>query len=313
MTVLRRRSVFLVLAALLVSPLAGAGAAGAQDRQSGRAEDTGPQRDSSATPAARVSASPSFRGVGPLAARYRRMTRDMAAFASLGFQATSTDLLDAVGIMRGYDSRSISSGWIAHHGIQAANHPVFHDAIRRQAEFLGQERFLRWIEDTPSRLRQAPGADAVREMVLDSVNRQTSRMAAMGELLLSRAFDLQAERLDDQSMRSLMFTDNARELVHQYDLKGRYSPRRLPEKNLQTLDRILELGAHLSLGATEGAYARHLETILRDPSLEMCIDEASASFSRCITTASLPEERSYCLGRHGIEELGTCWRWLLEK
>ncbi len=249
--------------------------------------------------------------VGALAAPYRALVRDMAALARLSFR-TSEDIDVAAKLIDTYDPQAVARGWFAHHAILVANQPAFVTSIRRQAKKTGRRRFLKTIKEDRSVLQDSSGHDAAIQLLLDAVNTEARQMAAMGNLLLARALDLQSERLGDEGLFSQVKAQNALVLAGQYDLSGRYTPRTLTKKAREPLDRVLEIAARLTLEDTDPRGFSRILTVASERRMDYCVNQAKLNFTQCIAGTRHEEERAFCVGRHGIEELGDCWRWILK-
>ncbi len=248
--------------------------------------------------------------VGSMAAPYRALMRDMTALSALGFRSPG-DIRVATRLILSHDPQAVARGWFAHHAILVANDPRFHSAVTRQARKMGLRRFLAWIKEDRTRLRDAPGFDEAVQAVLDAVNTDTRHMAAMGTLLLARALDLQSARLGDTGLFSWITATNGAALAGAHDLSGRFTPRTINGKARETLDRVVEIAALLALGEAEGPGLARVRQIASERRMDYCVTQARLNFSECVTATRHDEERAFCVGRHGIEELGACWRSLL--
>ncbi len=248
--------------------------------------------------------------VGMMAAPYRALIRDMEALSALPFRSAS-DIRVATRLILSHDPQALARGWFAHHAILVANDPRFHSAVNRQARKMGRRRFLAWIKEDRTRLRDAPGFDGAVQAVLETVNEDTKAMAAMGTLLLARALDLQSARLGDTGLFSWVTAANGAALADSHDLRGRFTPRTVDPRARETLDRVVEIAALLVLGAADGAGLARVRQIASERRMDYCVTQARLNFSECVTATRHDEERAFCVGRHGIEELGACWRSLL--
>ncbi len=247
---------------------------------------------------------------GALAGAYRTLVRNMAGLAALSFRDPEHIRL-ATRLIRNQDPHAVARGWFTHHAILAANHPAYFAAIRAQARSLGESRFLAWMTEDRSRLRNAPGYDATLAVILEAINAETRRMAAMGNLLLARALDLQSTRLGDAALFSQVTAANAESLAPKYDLSRQLDPSALSPRSRESLDRIMEIAALLILGKSEPNDLARMNQIASERRMDFCVTEARLNFSRCIAATRHDEERAFCIGRHGVEQLGACWRGLL--
>ncbi len=252
--------------------------------------------------------------VGEMAAPYRAVQRDIEKFSTLSYR-NLREVRQTHTLISGYDPHQVAQGWFAHHAILAANQPDFFNSVRKASRAEGETAFLRRIMTDAAQLHDLPGAKTALRAVMESINSQTSRMAAMAELFRTRAQELQDQRLaaGEAADEEKMSADTAHDLLHAHDLEDRLSLASLSEPARAMLNRILVLATHIVLGAASGPDFNTVLALASERSMDRCVNWSKLNLDQCIAATRFPEEEAFCLGRYGVEELGDCWRWMISR
>ncbi len=248
--------------------------------------------------------------IGEAAAVYRTMLDDMTTFSGMGFwsmdEVTRTETA-----LRGYDPNHVTQGWFAHHAMDIANRVDFATTVRREADAMGDAAFLTMLETKPAYLRRLPGMRASVKTVMDSINQTTAVIMATGELVEIRATRLQSAREGGVPMTGERAVATGADLIGKYDRAGLYAPSTAPKTAQPALDRVLVLAAQMVVGAADPATPHTEISLTGEKKMRRCVTFSKLNLQQCGAATRFPDERAFCVGRHGLGELGECWRWML--
>jgi len=245
--------------------------------------------------------------VGEYALVYRTFQRDMDDFTKRQFTDVR-EVRKAHKLLATYDPKALTRGWFAHHALVAADSPAFFEAVHKAARDEGKERFLTRITATPGALRRLTGGGQAEAMVLAEIHGDTARMRILGDLMLDRARTMMDARVKKRrAFRGPQ--DTAATLIGTEPKLPRAE--HVPYEARPLVDRMLVLAARISLGETEtvgGAEAA--DSLINHKITNRCVRWAKLNLAQCIAAARFPEEEAYCTGRHGVNEVASCWSWM---
>ncbi len=247
--------------------------------------------------------------LGDLAASYRSVVRDMETFTSMSFRSMD-DVTRSRSLIARYDPAAIVEGWFVHHAMLVANDTRFAGQITTLADDMGRDALLTRLDQDPSYLRNTARVDTAVSIVQDAVNDMTAQMAATKELVVDRANELQYQRAGIEPPSRVTASTPA-ELVSRYDRRGLYAPHSTPERARPVIDQVLVLAARISLDAVHGDDLVATRTLTTERGMKRCVTFSKLNMNQCVAAVRFPHEEAFCLGRHGVGELGECWRWML--
>ncbi len=281
------------------------------------------------------------------AADYISFREDITAIESAPFESADATR-NAHNRLAAHDSFALSGGWVAYAALVAADTPAFAKSLqdevgskkrKKRGALTGKDAFMAKLAADPSYPRKLNGADQAIHAVLEMTAQDATRFTALGEVFKTRAYAMQKtkwgkQRIAIASQRLSEATQfaNSRPAITTSSLtsasrlgvtapvlasaNANWSPNwgepsdggRMSEPNAQVIiDRVLNLAARY---AVTGVNDKLIEVYAKNDRSERCLSMASLTLSQCIAATRTPYEEAFCLGEHGLNDIGTCVGWV---
>ena len=276
------------------------------------------------------------------AAEYVRYRQDVVAIETAPLENASATR-DAHKRLAAHDPEALSSGWVAYAALVAADTPEFAAALRKAIGGSSQSkraRFFTKLSKDPSYPRKLKGAKEATERVLAMTTKDASRFYALGESFKSEAYAMQktswgkkriaasskriseaskfAANRGDASAPSLKVSTNKgvtapmlasmKEDTWAFDWGAESEPGRMTEQNAQVImDRVLNLAARYAVGSMN---EKLVEVYAQNNKSKQCLSMAKLTLTQCIAATRSPYEEAFCLGEHGLNDIGGCLGWV---
>ncbi|NWG46821.1 MAG: hypothetical protein HXY25_09785 [Alphaproteobacteria bacterium] len=240
--------------------------------------------------------------IGEVASYYRAYLRDIEAMEQLSFE-TKEEIAKVANLVNQYDPELLSAGFLAHHGLLAAEAEDYVRDVRSEAED-DPRRLFEQAALNELYLSSRPHSNAALAIVVANASQEVARIAAVGERLEATGYAMLNPHLPmpaapHASARSVAALDAARYVAKEADLLAvRYGAR-------GAVNRVLTTAAHV---AVPGGAEADTASLLADKEAGQCLRWASLNLAQCLAAAANPPEEAYCAGKHGLKEVSACWR-----
>ena len=292
-------------------------------------------------------AQPQVTALEDRAASYVQFREDVATIESTPMKSAEATR-DAHKRLAAHDPSNLSSGWVAYAALVAAQTPEFSAALKEQVKSSkrfkgtkqrGRNGFFATLSQDPSYPRKLKGASAAIDRVLAMTASDTSRVTALGEEFKSQAYSMQktnwgkkriangSKRVNEASQFAAARPQASSPGIETKTNKGVTTPTlasgkdmwspdwgaegasfQVTEKNAQVIiDRVLNLAARYSLG---GMNEKVVEVYSKNNKSQQCLSMAKLTLAQCIAASRTPYEEAFCLGEHGLGDMGTCVGWV---
>ncbi|MEM9705787.1 MAG: hypothetical protein AAF850_06875 [Pseudomonadota bacterium] len=293
--------------------------------------------------AADTLAQPPSNALEQQAAHYIQYRQDVAEIEATPLNNAKATR-DAHKRLAAHDPTGLSGGWVAYAALVAADTPEFaadlkKELKRRHGRLRGKPGFLAKLAEDPSYPRKLKGAKAATARVLEMTMQDISRFYALGENFKRQAYAMQktnwGKKRIASSDRRLQEADqfassrpksSAPELERTTE-RGVTAPvlasasaawsadwgadggeGRLSEPNAQVImDRVLNLAARYAVGSVND---KVVEVYSKNNKSRQCLELSKLTLSQCIAATRTPYEEAFCLGEHGLNDIGGCIGWV---
>ena len=276
------------------------------------------------------------------AAEYVRYRQDVAAIEAAPLDSAASTR-DAHNRLAAHDPAALASGWVAYAALVAADTPEFAAAIRKAIGGSSQSkraRFFTKLSKDPSYPRKLKGAKDATKRVLAMTTKDASRYYALGEGFKSEAYAMQktawgkkriaasSKRISEASQFAAKRGDAAapalnaatkkgvtapmlasmKEDAWAFDWGADSAPGHMSEQNAQVImDRVLNLAARYAVG---GMNEKLVDVYAQNNKSKHCLSMAKLTLTQCIAATRTPYEEAFCLGEHGLNDIGGCLGWV---
>lgn len=282
------------------------------------------------------------------AASYVRYREDVATIEATPFDKPSATR-EAHKKLAAHDPDMLTAGWVAYAALVAADTPEFVAALqkevggkkkrRRRGKLQGRDAFFAKLSEDPRYPRKLDGADAAIERVLIMTARDAHRFNKLGESFKTQAYAMQKtkwgkKRIASSSKRIGEASDYASSRpapavptltsstnngvtapvlasateTWDYNWGEEGSFDRVNEPNAQAvIDRVLNLAARYAVG---GINEKLVSVYAKNSKSQRCLSFAKLTLTQCIAATRTPYEEAFCLGEHGLNDIGSCIGWV---
>ena len=290
---------------------------------------------------------PEITALEETAADYIRYREDVAAIEATPFDNAAATR-DAHKRLAAHDSKGLSSGWVAYAALVAADTPEFAEALQDEVnskkkygkrKLRGKDAFFAKLAEDPSYPRKMDGAQAAIDRVLTMTAQDARRFTTLGEAFKTQAYAMQktkwgkkriaasSKRIgeatqyassrpsaalpamepstdDGVTMPSLASVDE----TWAYDWGADSASGRMSDAKAQAvIDRVLNLAARYAVG---GMNEKIVEVYSKNTKSDRCLSMAKLTLTQCIAATRTPYEEAFCLGEHGLNDIGSCIGWV---
>lgn len=296
--------------------------------------------------AAKSLAQPGESALEARAADYVRFREDIAAIEKTPFtgpQATR----EAHKLLSAHSPDALSGGWVAYAALVAADSPEFAKSLqqainsnRRDKNGLkGADAFLARLAADPTYPRKLKGADEAVGRVLAMTASDVARVEALGEAFKTQAYAMQktawgkkpigpgSQRLAEAAAFAHNRTPAPIAPLQVSMTKGVAAPelqeagdawspdwgeKSAPQGNSEAnanivLDRVLNLAARYAAG---GLNEKTVAVYAKNDHADQCLSMTELTLKQCIAATRTPYEEAFCLGEHGLNDVGGCLGWV---
>lgn len=277
------------------------------------------------------------------AADYIRYREDVAAVEAMPF--TNAEVMrEAHRRFAAHNAKGLSSGWVAYAALVAADTPGFRAAIEDElkgAKFeglKGRDAFFAQMSKNPYYVRDLGGVSEATDKVIAMTAADAARFTALGEVFKAQAYAMQKTKWGmaklppaptriadaDAYARSRgqaaapalpAATDNGVTQPMLASASGAWSPEwgksssgRVNGENAEVIMvRVLNLAARYAAG---GMNEKLVEVYARSDKSDGCLSMSSLTLRQCIAATRAPYEEAFCLGEHGLNDVGKCVGWV---
>jgi len=288
---------------------------------------------------------PEITALEEAAAEYIRYREDVAVIEATPFDNAAATR-DAHKRLAAHDSKDLSSGWVSYAALVAADTPEFAEALQREVKsnkkygkrkLKGKDAFFAKLSADPSYPRKLDGAQSAIDRVLTMTAQDARRFTTLGEAFKSQAYAMQKtkwgkKRIAASSKRIGEATDYASARPSAtppaiepatddgvtmptlasaddnwaHDWGADSASGRMSDTKAQVIiDRVLNLAARYAVG---GMNEKIVEVYSKNNKSERCLSMAKLTLTQCI--ARTPYEEAFCLGEHGLNDIGSCVGWV---
>ena len=281
------------------------------------------------------------------AAEYIRYREDVAAIEATPFDNAAATR-DAHKRLAAHGAKELSSGWVAYAALVAADTPEFAEALQKEVnsnkkygkrKLKGKDAFFAKLSEDPSYPRKLKGANAAIDRVLTMTAQDARRFTTLGEAFKSQAYAMQktkwgkkriaasSKRIGEASKYAstrpsaappdmepstddgvTMPTLSSADETWAYDWGADNASGRMKDAKAQVIiDRVLNLAARYAVG---GMNEKVVEVYSKNNKSERCLDMAKLTLTQCIAATRTPYEEAFCLGEHGLNDIGSCVGWV---
>lgn len=247
---------------------------------------------------------------------------------------------DAHNRLASHDSDMLSSGWVAYAALVAADTPAFASSIEAlMATEESKATFLNDLRSNPRSVRALSGAQSAIDAVMMMAAQDASKVNSLGESYIASAYAIQnkgwAKKKISNDGTSRVYT--AQDYANS---RSRMAPPLLPAsvsggvrtpglagtesywqpawarnsaspypspRATPIMDRVLVLAARYAVGDLNepvvNAYAKNDKS-------RRCLATAKLNFDQCIAATRSAYEESFCIGKHGLNEVSGCLGWI---
>lgn len=291
--------------------------------------------------------SPEVTALEQTAASYIRFRQDVATIESTPFDNAAATR-DAHKRLAAHDSNALSSGWVAYAALVAADTPDFARALEKEVKsskkygkrrLKGKDAFFAKLSEDPTYPRKLEGAQAAIDRVLAMTAQDAQRFNKLGESFKEQAYAMQktkwgkkriassSERINEASQYAssrssasvppmtpatdngvTMPTLSSADSNWAYDWGTNNAYGSMSEPNAQVImNRVLNLAARYAVG---GMNDKIIEVYSKNNKSERCLSMAKLTLNQCIAATRTPYEEAFCLGEHGLNDIGGCVGWV---
>ena len=247
-----------------------------------------------------------------------------------------------------HDAEDLAAGWVAYAALVAADTPEFAEALQKEVnnkkrrgrnKLKGKDAFYAKLAEDPTYPSQIEGADAAIDRVLAMTARDAERFTKLGESFKEQAYAMQktkwgkqriassSKRLSEASayankrpaaeapamqaatnkgVTAPMLASIDEQWAHDWGPTS--SARRSNDPNANAvLQRVLNLAARYAVG---GMNDKIVSVYSKNSKSKNCLDLAKLTLNQCIAATRTPYEEAFCLGEHGLNDIGSCVGWV---
>ncbi len=284
------------------------------------------------------------------AASYIRYREDVAAIEATPFDKPATTR-EAHKRLAAHDPDALTVGWVAYAALVAADTPEFLADLQQEMKkkkrqgrrrLKGRDAFFATLAEDPTYPRRLPGGKAAIERVLAMTAQDASRFNKLGEAFKAQAYAMQktkwgkkkigagSARIDEanayaskrpaaalppfQPLRDKGVTAPSLASVeiaswrHDWGATGA-SGRMSDARAEAVMDRILNLAARYAVG---GLNDKLVSVYAQNAKSQQCLSMAKLTLTQCIAATRTPYEEAFCLGEHGLNDIGACVGWVAD-
>ena len=251
-------------------------------------------------------------------------------------------------LLSAHSPDALSGGWVAYAALVAADTPEFAEALRDQVNskkrdkngLRGADAFLARLAVDPTYPRKLKGADEAVDRVLAMTASDVARVETLGEAFKTQAYAMQKTAWGKKAIGpgSKRLTEAAsfaasRRLAPLAPLqvsmtKGVAAPALetagdawSPEWGAKTqaqgnteanadvvIDRVLNLAARYAVGSNVNE--KLVAVYAKNDHADQCLSMTELTLKQCIAATRTPYEEAFCLGEHGLNDVGGCLGWV---
>jgi hypothetical protein len=231
---------------------------------------------------------------GALYAEAQRLVGDMPS--------SRTEVTDALGRFNTIAAQDLPQGAAAYAVIAATRTPAFQAGLETAVNFMGREAVLAQIRADPTVLGRVSGALEAQQAISGALGSSVEAFTTAAERLNRMSYDSQRERWSQVRVDKPGTVALARQ-----QQQSAFTPPPLPGASLGSVSwtqtpsaRLLQAAALLMLGEHDEARSLvHQDTAT-------CVRRQKLNMQMCLAAAGFPYEQTFCLSRHGYEELTRC-------
>ncbi|MEL7487065.1 MAG: hypothetical protein AAGJ87_07615 [Pseudomonadota bacterium] len=248
-----------------------------------------------------------------------------------------------------HDPAKLASGWVAYAALVAADTPEFAAALqqevnakkrgRNRKKLVGKDAFFAKLAQDPTYPSTIPGADAAIDRVLAMTAQDAERFTSLGESFKEQAYAMQKtnwgkkriasskDRLSEakkfsasrptaaapsmqpeteKGVTAPMLASIDETWAHDWGMSSSATRTNDPNANA-VMQRVLNLAARY---AVSGVNEKLVSVYSKNAKSKNCMDLAKLTLDQCIAATRTPYEEAFCLGEHGLNDIGTCVGWV---
>lgn len=234
-----------------------------------------------------------------------------SALASVGESRLNTpsDVRRALATLRFARADDLAEGWYVAHAMVASQAPAFAQGVRDEVRTQGKTAVLEGLRSDHNYILQMRGVRDATEAVTVELRGQNARMAALSARFIETAYAFQKQKWGMSTplpgtMAPTKTADAGESLMERAGaLLAALSPISPAHAYSPTvMNRILTLAAYQVMdGSMDAGAMAHRNATGR------CLNWARLNLDQCIAAARFPSEEAYCTGKHGVEEVRTCF------
>ena len=291
---------------------------------------------------------PEITALEETAASYIRYRQDVAAIEATPIDKASATR-EAHKRLAAHDPDALTAGWVAYAALVAADTPEFAAAIqkeiggkkkrrRKRGALQGRDALFAKLSQDPTYPRTLEGSQAAINRVLAMTAQDAGRFNKLGEAFKSQAYAMQKtkwgkKRISAPSKRiseanayassrpaaapatspaanegviAPMLASADGEWDHNWGASG--ASGRLNDKKAQAvMDRVLNLATRYAVG---GVNDKLVDVYAKNTKSQRCLSMAKLTLTQCIAATRTPYEEAFCLGEHGLNDIGNCVGWV---
>jgi len=281
------------------------------------------------------------------AADYVRYREDVLAIEQTPFDSAKKTR-EAHKLLSAHAPEKLSSGWVAYAALVAADTPEFAEAMKKEMKkstkvggrrLKGRDGLVANLAADPSYPRKMKGADAAIARVLAMSAMDAARYNALGESFKTQAYAMQKTKWGKARIAASSKRINEADGFR----KGRGAPATpafsrstnggvtapqlasidaawSPDWSAETsagvrqephaqviIDRVMNLAARYAVG---GLNAKTVNVYARNDRAQKCLYMAELTLKQCIAATRTSYEEAFCLGEHGLNDIGSCIGWV---
>ncbi|MEL7491152.1 MAG: hypothetical protein AAGJ73_10560 [Pseudomonadota bacterium] len=292
---------------------------------------------------------PEITALEETAASYVRYRKDVAAIEATPIDNPSATR-EAHKRLAAHDPDALTAGWVAYAALVAADTPEFAAAIqkevggkkrkrRKRGALAGKDALYAKLSQDPTYPRSLDGSKAAVDRVLAMTAQDANRFNKLGEAFKAQAYAMQKtkwgkKRISAPSKRISEANDYASSRPaaappatspaandgviapmlasanehwdHNWGASG--ASGRLKNGNAQAvMDRVLNLATRYAMG---GVNDKLVDVYAKNTKSQRCLSMAKLTLTQCIAATRTPYEEAFCLGEHGLNDIGNCVGWV---
>ncbi len=284
------------------------------------------------------------------AASYIQYREDVAAIEATQFDKPAATR-EAHKRLAAHDPDALTVGWIAYAALVAADTPEFLADLEKEmgkkkrrgrSRLKGRDAFFATLAEDPTYPSKLPGARAAIERVLAMTAQDADRFTQLGETFKAQAYAMQKtnwgkKKIGDGSARNDEASAYASSRAiaalppfqplrnngvtapslasveietwrHDWGATG-VAGSMTNERAQSVMHRVLNLAARYAVG---GVNEKLVTVYAQNAKSQQCLSMAKLTLTQCIASTRTPYEEAFCLGEHGLNDIGTCVGWVAD-